>query len=377
LGKRFIPIPGWSSNAPAARETASKMSKKDVKPPASAESGVLVIGGGISGIVAALELARLGIPVTIIEKEASLGGLAASFCCKASEACNKCFACVVDKRIREVTERNDIFILTQTELKELTGVPGAYRATVNNAGKIFSLNVSALVVAVGIDPFDAAIKGEYGYGVLKNVVTARDLEEMLRLRGGVLRPSDGSLPLKIAFFQCVGSRDQAAGNLYCSQACCAYALRLIRAIRHKYPEINMAFLYMDIQPAGVDFSAFLSDCRQDVNIRFVRSIPSKVYHVPKTDSLRVRLADPDQGEVREEIFDMVVLSVGMVLKRGARSLAEQLEIGFDEDGFLAEPRIARGVFVTGACTGPKDIDCSITQAKSSAVQVYQFLLGRS
>ena len=81
--------------------------------------------------------------------------------------------------------------------------------------------------------------------------------------------------------------------------------------------------------------------------------------------------------MREEIFDMVVLSVGMVLKRGARSLAEQLEIGFDEDGFLAEPRIARGVFVTGACTGPKDIDCSITQAKSSAVQVYQFLLGRS
>ena len=353
------------------------MTNEDVKPPASAENGVLVIGGGISGVVAALELASLGIPVTIIEKEASLGGLAASFCCKASEACNKCFACVVDKRIGEVRERKDIFVLTQTELKELAGVPGAYRATVNNAGKIFYLHVSALVVALGIDPFDATIKGEYGYGVLKNVITARDLEEMLRLRGGVSRPSDGNLPLKIAFLQCVGSRDQAIGNLYCSQVCCAYALRLIRAIRHKHPEIGIAFLYMDIQPAGVDFSAFLGVCRQDVNIRFIRSIPSKVYNVPKTDALRVRLADPDQGEVREEIFDLVVLSVGMALKREVRSLAEQLEIGLDEDGFLAEPRRERGIFVTGACTGPKDIDRSITQAKSSAAQVYRFLRGRS
>ncbi len=349
------------------------MTKEAAKPPDLANRDVLIVGGGISGVTAALELAGLGISVTLVEKGETLGGLAASFCCKASEVCNKCFACVVDKRIRDINN-TDISILTRTELAGIEGGSGTYRVTLDNAGKTIEREVAALVVAAGIDPYDAHLKGEYGYGYLKNVLTARDLEAMLRERGAIFRPSDGVSPQKIAFFQCVGSRDQAAGNLYCSQVCCAYALRLIRMIRHTYPDITIAFYYMDIQPAGVHFADFLSKCRDDKSIRFIRSIPSKIYHAPATDSLSVKFVAADQGEVREEHFDMVILSVGMTLKKEAKFTADLLGMAFDDDGFIAGSQTREGIFATGACTGPKDIERSLIQAKSTAANVYQYVI---
>ncbi len=337
---------------------------------------VLIIGGGISGIVCALELNRCGVPVVIVEKETSLGGLAAHFCCKATEACNKCFACVVDKKLKEIGNHANIPQLTGTEVTNVAGSPGVYTVSVTKAGTVSELNAAAIVVAAGIDPYEASGKGEYGYGVIKNVITARELEEMLRTEGKITRPSDGRPPRTIAFFQCVGSRDETVGNLYCSQVCCAYALRLIRALRHADPELTVTFLYMDIQPAGASFHDFLSACRTDTGIRFIRTLPSKVYHAPATDNCLVRMADTQRGEIVEEPFDMVVLSVGMVLKKEAKALASLLGLGLNEEGFLSVPPTDRGLFVTGACAGPKDIDRSITQAKATAVSVYHYLQGR-
>ena len=337
---------------------------------------VLVIGGGISGITVASELAQVGIPTTLIEKEASLGGLAGSFCCKASESCNKCFACVVDKRLSEIRSRQDFSIFTQTTLTHLEGTPGAYRASLKKGKETIALEVSSVVVATGIDPYDASQKPEYGYGLYRNVITARDLDEMLRFRGTVSRPSTGQPPASIAFFQCVGSRDESIGNLYCSQVCCAYALRLIKAIRHKYPETTATFLYMDIQPAGASFQHFLNSCRQDKGIRLIRSLPSKVYHSPVSENVRVRFIDPEKDAVVEETFDLIVLSVGMVLRRDSKELAQRLGLTFTEDGFIASPPHYTGLFVAGACHGPKDIDRSILHAKSTALQVLDYLRGR-
>lgn len=352
-----------------ARKIAFDMTDNNNRP-------VLVIGGGISGIVCALELNRLDAPVVLIEKEASLGGLAARFCCKASEACNKCFACVVDKKLSEISGQSRISVFTGTEISGVAGAPGCYTVSLRNTvGTVSELRVTAIIVAAGVDPYDATGKGEYGYGVLRNVITGRDLEEMLRYEGRLCRPSDGKAPRNVAFIQCVGSRDASIGNLYCSQACCAYALRLISALRHKYPEVNAAFLYMDIQPAGATFHRFLNACREDKGIRFIRSLPSKVYHSPVTEELRVMIADTEQGEVMEEAFDMVVLSIGMVLKKEAKGLADLLGLGLNEEGFLANPATEKGIFVTGACAGPKDIDRSITQAKSTAASVYSYLQG--
>ena len=338
---------------------------------------VLIIGAGISGITVAIELAQVGLSPTLIEREASIGGLSGSFCCKASESCNKCFACVVDKRISEVQQHPDISILTQTELTGVKGNPGDYRLSLKKNREPLERMASAVVIAAGIDPYDASQKEEYGYRRYKNVITAKDLDEMLRYRGKLYRPSDGQLPKKIAFFQCVGSRDESIGNLYCSQVCCAYALRLIKALRHQYPEVEAAFLYLDIQPAGASFKAFLDSCRQDKGIRLIRTLPSKIYRTPRTEDLRVRLTDPQRDAVVEESFDLIVLSVGMVLRKTARPLLEFFNLALTEEGFIASPSSQSGLFITGACTGPKDIDRSILQAKSTAFQVQRYLEARN
>jgi heterodisulfide reductase subunit A len=338
---------------------------------------VLIIGGGISGITVALELAQSGIPSTLIEKEPSLGGFSASFCCKASESCNKCFACVVDKRISEIHQRGDISVLTQTEVIGLKENGRKHQVSLRKGKEKIDVKVSAIVIAAGINPFDASQKVEYGYGRYKNVITAKDLDEMLRFRGALSRPSDGKLPKTVVFFQCVGSRDESIGNLYCSQVCCAYALRLIKAIRFQYPEVKATFLYMDIQPAGASFQQFLDSCREDKGIRLIRSLPSKVYHSPLSDTLRVRSTDPERGEVVEDSFDLIVLSVGMVLSKEAKPLIDLFRLNLTEDGFIAPPPPHTGVFITGACSGPKDIDRSILHAKSAAFLVQQHLRGRS
>ena len=341
-----------------------------------AEKDVLIVGGGISGITVALELAQVGIASTLVEREPSIGGLSASFCCKASESCNKCFACVVDKRIAEIRSRQEISILTGTEPIGLHGSPGQYTVSLKRGKQRIDLTVSAVVVAAGIDPYEASQKAEYGYGRFKNVITAKDLDGMLRYQGKLSRPSDGKLPKTVAFFQCVGSRDESIGNLYCSQVCCAYALRLIKAIRYQSPEMKATFLYMDIQPAGASFQEFLTSCREDKGIRLIRSLPSKVYHSPLSDTLRVRFIDPQKDELVEEPFDLIVLSVGMVLKKEAKSLTQLFGLSLTEDGFIASPPSHTGIFITGACTGPKDIDRSILHAKSATFLVHQYLKGR-
>jgi heterodisulfide reductase subunit A len=339
-----------------------------------ATKDVLIIGGGISGITVALELAQTGIRSTVIEREHSLGGLSASFCCKASDSCNKCFACVVDKRISDVQRSREVSILTETELIGLNGKPGEYRASLRRGRNKIDLDAGAVVIAVGIEPYDASEKGEYGYGRYKNVITAKDLDEMLRFRGVLSRPSDNRLPKNVAFFQCVGSRDESIGKLYCSQVCCAYALRLIKAIRYKYPDVVTTFLYMDIQPAGASFQPFLESCREDKGIRFIRSLPSKVYPSALSDNLRVRFIDPEKDDVVEETFDLIVLSVGLTLRRDAKGLADLFNLGFTEDGFFTTSSPARaGVFVAGACSGPKDVERSIAHAKWTALRVHHYL----
>jgi heterodisulfide reductase subunit A len=241
---------------------------------------VLIIGGGIAGITAALDLAEMGIPSTIVERENRLGGQASAFACKASEKCNKCFACVVDNQIQEVTRRPGVKIMTAGTVEEVSGEPGRFKAQFQSNGEKTLLDASALLVATGVDFFDARCKPEYGYGMFQNVITAQDLDEMLRSTGGVYRPSDGQIPSKIAFFQCVGSRDETIGHLWCSKVCCAYALRFMKAIRHGNPEIGTSFFYIDIQPLGRSFESFLQSCRQDEGMPLKGLRTQEVYRSP-------------------------------------------------------------------------------------------------
>jgi heterodisulfide reductase subunit A len=336
---------------------------------------VLIIGGGIAGITVALDLAEMGIPSTIVERENRLGGQASAFACKASEKCNKCFACVVDNQIQEVTRRPGVKIMTAGTVEEVSGEPGRFKAQLQSNGEKTLLDASALLVATGVDFFDARCKPEYGYGMFQNVITAQDLDEMLRSTGGVYRPSDGQMPSKVAFFQCVGSRDETIGHLWCSKVCCAYALRFMKAIRHGNPEIGTSFFYIDIQPLGRSFESLLQSCRQDEGMRLIRSLPSKIYGRRTSTDLRMRFINPLSGEIVEEGFDLVVLSIGMTPRGDADGIAQVFEIPKNEEGFYRSPPENSGIFLSGACKGPRDIGSSILDAKSTVQKIIQYLGG--
>ncbi len=339
------------------------------------DRNVVVIGGGIAGITAALELAAMGIPSTIVERGERLGGQAGVFACMASERCNKCFACVVDNQTGEVRHKSAISIMTQSTVEKVSGDPGRFKVRVQSKGKQTRLDAAAILVATGVDFFDAGKKPEYGYGLFQNVITAQDLDEILRSKGGVFRPSDGQIPSKIAFFQCVGSRDETIGHLWCSKVCCAYALRFMKAIRYQYPEIQTSFFYIDIQPLGRSFETLLKECRQDEGMRLIRSLPSKVYGHRTSVDLRMRFIDPASGEIVEEGFDLIVLSIGMMPRQGAERIAELFHISKNEEGFYRSPPRDSGIFVSGACKGPRDIGSSMTDAKATAQEVVQYLGG--
>jgi heterodisulfide reductase subunit A len=336
---------------------------------------VLIIGGGVAGITAALELTEAGVPSAIVEKEDSVGGQAGVFACKASEKCNKCFACIVDNQIQEVIRNPHVKIMTEAMLEGVSGEVGQFKAEIQWKGDKTLLDASALLVATGVDFFDAKRKPEYGYGMFRNVITAQDLDEMLRSKGGVVRPSDGKIPSKIAFFQCVGSRDETIGHLWCSKVCCTYALRFMRAIRHQNPEIQTSFFYIDIQPLGRSFSSLLQSSREDEGVRLIRSLPSKVYGHETSTDLRMRFIDPQSGEIMEEGFDLVVLSIGMTPRQDADRVAQILQVSKNEEGFYRSSPENSGVFLSGACKGPRDIGGSIIDAKATAQRIIQYLGG--
>jgi len=336
---------------------------------------VLIVGGGIAGVTAALELAQLGIASTIVEREAHLGGQAGSLACKAADQCNRCFACVVETQMEEVRREPQVSVILEGSLGRVTGEPGRFEAEIQTRDGQTRLEVSALLIATGADLFDARRKREYGYGIFQNVITARDLDGMLRSEGRVYRPSDGAVPSKIAFFQCVGSRDEAIGHLWCSKVCCAYALRFIRAIRHHSPGTKTTFFYTDIQPLGRSFESLVESCRLDEGIRLVRSLPSKVYGHRTSTDLGVRFIEPTSGEIVQEAFDLVVLSIGMAPRHDAEELASALHILKNQEGFYRSPPHQSGVFVSGACKGPTDIAGSMMDARATALKIDEYLGG--
>ncbi|WP_331460261.1 FAD-dependent oxidoreductase [Desulfosarcina ovata] len=383
---------------------------------------VMVIGGGIAGLTAAWELAGLGAEVALVEKADFLGGHAIQYACKATDECRQCGACAVEKMLKNVVNEPAISVHLATEVtginkngnfkvslkkgdvtKDTAACADGYTAnpagctavkgySLNNAkfyqadgslnpettGNADALEVDAVVVATGFNAFDPRIKSTYRYDELDNVISGLDLEKGKRANGTVLRPSDGQPPKKVAFIQCVGSRDERLGNLWCSQVCCPYALRTAQSMKHKDPELEITIFYMDIQNTGNDFPVFYQQCKDEMT--FVRNIPVDMY---KTDDDRIRtrfMAAEGSSEAIQEVFDLVVLSVGIMPSADNAALAETVGAPLNGDGFFAcAEKLNRvttgqeGVFVAGTASGPKTIAESIVHAGQSAGEVMKYL----
>jgi heterodisulfide reductase subunit A2 len=242
--------------------------------------------------------------------------------------------------------------------------------------KDITLHVGAIILANGCEPYDPKTHDVYGYGTSKNIVTSLEFERILSSSGPygghLIRPSDKKEPKKIAWLQCIGSRDVHIGARgYCSSVCCTYAIKeAMLAKEHCKDGLDAAIFYMDIRTHGKDFERYYNRAKEEYGVRFVKS---KITHIIPTESgdQMIRYMD-ESGERVEELFDIVVLSVGLGVRKTATSLANSINIGIDGYGFVKtssfEPvkTSKPGVFVCGAFEAPKDIPSSVIEASASA-----------
>jgi len=254
--------------------------------------------------------------------------------------------------------------------------------------EMIDLNVGAVVLVPGLDTVPGDIRPELGYGRVPNVVTSIEFERMLSASGpwaGVVqRPSDGEHPHKIGFIQCVGSRDIACDQGYCSSVCCMYATKEAVIAKEHEPKVEPTIFYMDIRSFGKGFEQYINRAEEEHGVRYLRSSVSLVSEAPETGDVRVRYATPD-GKNVEEDFDMLVLSVGLRPPEGTQSLASRLGIALNQYGFAEPPtlcptRTARadgsivdGIFVAGAYSEPKDIPETVIEASCAAAQASTLL----
>ncbi|MBU0599458.1 FAD-dependent oxidoreductase [bacterium] len=239
------------------------------------------------------------------------------------------------------------------------------------------IDVGAVILTPGYDKFEPKIRGEYGYGKYQNVVTSLQFERILSASGpfgGHLhRLSDDNAPKKVAWIQCVGSRDINKGNPYCSAVCCTYAVKeAIIAKEHSHEGLDATIFYMDMRTFGKGFEEYYNRAKDEYGVRFVRSRVAEIKEIEETKNLILRYEDENGNKVAEEEFDMVVLSVGMVPKKGTKELASRLGINLDEYGFCRTHSFSPmetnipGVYTAGVFESPKDIPETVMQASASA-----------
>ncbi len=403
---------------------------------------VAVVGAGVAGLTAADLLARWGVQVTLFEKTPFLGGHAIQLSCKATDACVKCGACVAEDKRRRATDHSNVTILAGVEIEAISGqgpwqihygsfselvdadqcngcgiclqqcpvtdailrmwAPhvGHYVAIRRDLCRYFddascsrcqdacplgaiqlsggsqsvSVNADAILVATGFRPYNPSGK-PYGYRQFQNVITSLDAERLLRENIRMIRPSDGRPAGRIAFIQCVGSRDARLGHLWCSKICCGSSLRMARLIHSRQKDAQITCFYIDMQTFGKDFQCFYQNARE--NIEMIRTIPGDIIRTA-TDELEVIYFDPAARRSTEALFDVVVLSVGLLPSADNERLARMLGLVLNESGFMppcgdGPLPVLPGIHTAGAAMGPMTIAESVSSAEKAASDILRYL----
>jgi heterodisulfide reductase subunit A len=238
-----------------------------------------------------------------------------------------------------------------------------------------TIEVGAIILAPGYEVYNASRKAMYGHGVIPNVVSNIEFERMLSAsgptEGHVIRPSDGDVPQKVAFIQCVGSRDAQTPNTYCSSYCCMAALKQAVIAQEHVPGLQTTIFFMDTRAFGKEFEEYLHRAEKEYGVRVMRNNRiSKVQEETETGNLMLSFIDG--GDIAEERFDMVVLSAGAVPPESSKALAKLLRVNMNRFGFCETDDLAPvetsvpGIYVCGAFSGPKDIPDSVAQASGAA-----------
>jgi heterodisulfide reductase subunit A len=414
---------------------------------------VMIVGGGISGIQAALDLATSGFRVYLVEKSPTIGGKMAQL--DKTFPTNDCSMCIESPKFIECDRHPNIEILTYADVDSVEGEAGDFTVTVvkkpryiiesrctgcttcveycpvqvpdpfnqdlsgnkaihiyftqavplvpyiddrclyltdkkcsicagvcqNNAidlhqkAEIVEIKVGAILLSPGYDVFDPALRGDYGYGRMENVVTSLDFERLLCAtgphEGEILRPSDKAHPRSIAWIHCVGSRQvKEGGNSYCSSVCCTYIQKQVILAKDHDPDVRATIFHNDIRSYGKDFERFYQRTENLSGVTFVRSYVALGREIPETKNVTIRYATADEG-MKEEEFDLVVLGVGLNPPADAKRLADQFGIELDSHGFCRTNPLnpiettRPGIFASGAFQGPMDIPESVMTASGA------------
>lgn len=346
---------------------------------------VVVMGGGIAGITASINLAQRGIAVTLVERESLLGGNALSVCCKALDGkCQLCGGCLLRDRIAQVQALPGVKVLTNATVTRVERQMGGAQAReyrraiplqlVLDDGR--ALVADAVVLATGFDHVDARTKGPYGYGILPAVTTGEEMERRLSDEGQWAY--DGAGLKRVAFIQCVGSRDEQAGRGYCSQVCCRYALRLARLLKQRIPDVQITIHKMDLQTSGRDICPTWEAARKE-GLRVIAGLPAVIRRSADNPSAVTFLYDDIlAANITQETYDLVVLATGIQPRADAAHWADLFGIDRDRYGFFAtaadeSTTLTPGVFVAGCCAAPRSIAESVAHAHQAAEACLAYL----
>jgi heterodisulfide reductase subunit A len=422
---------------------------------------VMIVGAGISGIQAALDLASSGFKVYLVEKSPTIGGHMAQL--DKTFPTNDCSMCIESPKFVECNRHPNIEILTYTEVDRVEGEAGDFKVTLvkkpryvdesqctgctvcveycpvqypdpfnqdissnkaihiyfsqaiplvtyiddsclylkdkkckicqgvcqanaidfNQTAEKMEIKVGAIILSPGFEPFDPRLRNDYGYGKFENVVTSLDYERLLcatgPYEGEIRRATDKEHPHKIAWIHCVGSRQVIpGGKSYCSAVCCTYTQKQVILTKDHDADAECTIFHNDIRSYGKDFERFYQRAENLPGVRFIRSYVSIGREIPESKNVTIRYSTPDEG-VKEEEFDMVVLSVGLNPPADFKGLAEKFGIELNQHGFCqTDPanlmQTSRpGVFISGAFQGPVDIPESVVTASGAGSQCGQLL----
>ncbi|UCG69645.1 MAG: hydrogenase iron-sulfur subunit [Thermoplasmata archaeon] len=411
---------------------------------------VLIIGGGISGMQYALDLADSGFKVYVLDSSPSIGGAMSQL--DKTFPTNDCAMCIMAPKLVETGRHHNIQLLTNADLESVEGEAGNFKVTITkrpryvdesrctgcgictqrcpievkdeyNKGlkrrkaihvkypqavppvhcidqeicigcglcetqceaeaikysqekREIEIAVGSIILSPGFEEFDILSKRkEYGYGKFPNVISSLEMERMLSATGPfnglVLRLSDGEIPKRVAFIQCVGSRDRTAGNPYCSSVCCMFAIKEAVIAQEHAPGLKSTIFFMDMRAFGKEFDDYYIRAEEEHGIRFVKNNRvSGVNEDKNTNNLILNYVH--EGVLNEEEFDLVVLSVGMDSPSTALELAEKLGVELNDYNFCKTSVTSpletnmKGIFVSGAFSAPKDIPDTVAQASGAA-----------
>ena len=320
---------------------------------------------------AARQLKALGLKPVIVEKTSALGGHVAQW--------NNLFPDVVpaSKLLAPYKEElKDVEVFLETEIASINRLQKGYSVVLSNGR---AMPCKAVIFATGFKLFEAEKKEEYGYGVYDRVITNKDLEAWFNTGSDERVPEK---PSAIGFVHCVGSRDVKAGNTQCSKVCCITAIKQAIELKEKFPNAEIYCFYMDLRLFGKKYEDFYINAQRDYGIHFIRGRVSEVSETIDGQVL-VKAEDTLVGKPVKVRLDLLVLMAGIVCNRENQALLKAVQLPVDDDGFFrSRDNIASitqsdrdGIFFAGTCTGPKTIPETIAEARSAALNVYNYLKG--